>query len=1198
MANFRKSLGDRGGATDHGDTASEATRVAVRSTTRGLLEADDVDYFRINVPRSGVLRVETTGATDTRGELASAEDNTDFRRASDDDGGEDANFLIESQVKAGAYIVEVRGTGGAQGAYRLRVSLDWLREDDHGDTAAEATWVGTPSSTDGVLGVEDADYFRIDLAEAATLRVETKGSVDTYGKLAWLDGRAVLEDDDSGENQNFRIETALPAGAYILEVRGFSAQPATIGHSNRATGFYTLDVGFGPDGGAEDDHAGAPGAATPVAVPSATRGELEAALDVDYFRIELPAVGTLRVETTGDTDTRGRLLRAATAGDHLFRNHSEPDELFSNDDGCAGGNFLIEENLGRGAYLVEVRGFRGATTGAYELAASFTARADDHGDTAAAATVLALPSYKSGRINAPFDVDYFRLTLPEPGTLAVSLLEGPYHSAASLIQAGGVLADRWGTDPPINMAKLPAGVYFVAVRTVSPTLGPFRDVFHPNTYRLHVAFTPQAPDDHGDTHVTATSIDVPSTTAGELEAGDVDVFRFDLPQAGTLRLATTGTTATRGSLFVQWRYGWWSPAEDDGAGRDGNFEIDKAVAAGRYFVEVRGSDEETTGAYSLDVALGPAEPRPPDDHGDTAAKASVAGLGSTSAGELHDARDADVFRINVPQEGVLRVETTGVTDTEGALLSADGTVLAEDDNGGALLNFRIDKWVRAGAYFAKVTGWDGRTGAYALRVAFTPTGQLTNTREVPLFLSARETPIRQSVLRVLNRSGEAGTVNIRAVDDSANVRGPVTLTMGAGHAAHFDSEDLEAGNPAKGLSAGVGPGEGDWRLRLTTVLDIEALAYVRTQDGFLTAMHDTVPAVDFRHAVPLFNPASNRQQASRLRLINRGEQDAEVAISAVDDLGAAAPGGTVALTIPAGAARAVTAQQLEGMEPGDATLRGRLGDGAGKWRLAVSANRPVVVMSLVESPDGGLANVSTRPATADALPLLLAGHRDPLRGFARIVNASDVAGEVVIHATDDAGRRLGPVALTVGAGRAAHFNSADLEQGNAAKGLSGAVGSGVGSWRLELATSLDIEPLAYARGPGGFLAATHDIAPSAGQTHRVATFNAAGSDPASELRLVNAGAEDAAITIAGRDDAGSPAPEGSVSLTLPAGESRNVTAQQLEEGAADLAGRFGDGHGRWRLTIVANAPIQVMNLLRSTTGRYGNLSTSPVPPAQ
>jgi len=73
VANFRRSLGDRGGATDHGDTPTEATPVSVGSITRGLLELEDVDYFRIDVPRTGTLRIETTGATDTRGELASAD---------------------------------------------------------------------------------------------------------------------------------------------------------------------------------------------------------------------------------------------------------------------------------------------------------------------------------------------------------------------------------------------------------------------------------------------------------------------------------------------------------------------------------------------------------------------------------------------------------------------------------------------------------------------------------------------------------------------------------------------------------------------------------------------------------------------------------------------------------------------------------------------------------------------------------------------------------------------------------------------------------------------------------------------------------------------------------------------------------------------------------------------------------------------
>ena len=76
---------------------------------------------------------------------------------------------------------------------------------------------------------------------------------------------------------------------------------------------------------------------------------------------------------------------------------------------------------------------------------------------------------------------------------------------------------------------------------------------------------------------------------------------------------------------------------------------------------------------------------------------------------------------------------------------------------------------------------------------------------------------------------------------------------------HFNSKDLEDGNAGKGLTGSAGPGQGDWRLELTSELDIEALSYIRTTDGFLTAMHDTVPVVDGRHEVAIFNPGSNAE---------------------------------------------------------------------------------------------------------------------------------------------------------------------------------------------------------------------------------------------------------------------------------------------------------------------------------------------------
>ena len=42
------------------------------------------------------------------------------------------------------------------------------------------------------------------------------------------------------------------------------------------------------------------------------------------------------------------------------------------------------------------------------------------------------------------------------------------------------------------------------------------------------------------------------------------------------------------------------------------------------------------------------------------------------------------------------------------------------------------------------------------------------------------------------------------------------LSIGAGETVHFNSNDLELGNTAKGLSGSTGAGVGDWRLVLSS----------------------------------------------------------------------------------------------------------------------------------------------------------------------------------------------------------------------------------------------------------------------------------------------------------------------------------------------------------------------------------------------
>ena len=215
----------------------------------------------------------------------------------------------------------------------------------------------------------------------------------------------------------------------------------------------------------------------------------------------------------------------------------------------------------------------------------------------------------------------------------------------------------------------------------------------------------------------------------------------------------------------------------------------------------------------------------------------------------------------------------------------------------------------------------------------------------------------QGFVRVINHSGREGVVNIHVFDDAGQAFGPLTLSIGPGQAKHFNSYDLEDGNREKGLLGGVGTGTSAWRLEFSTDLDIEVLSYLRTPDGFLTAMQDTAPALDDRHRIAIFNPGSNWVQESTLRLINPGERTADVVIEGVDDSGRS-PGERVRVSIPPEASRSFTAQQLES---GGAGLRGALGDGAGKWRLSIESDEPIMAMSLLASPTGHVTNLSAAP---------------------------------------------------------------------------------------------------------------------------------------------------------------------------------------------------------------------------------------------
>lgn len=236
---------------------------------------------------------------------------------------------------------------------------------------------------------------------------------------------------------------------------------------------------------------------------------------------------------------------------------------------------------------------------------------------------------------------------------------------------------------------------------------------------------------------------------------------------------------------------------------------------------------------------------------------------------------------------------------------------------------------------------------------------------VPYFPSASDALGRQGFVRVINHSDEAGNVVIEAIDDAGSSFGPVSLAVEANQAVQFNSNDLEHGNRIKGLSSGIGQGHGDWRLVVTSGLRVEVLVYVRTPEGFVMPFHNVVPKKSGQYRVAMFNPGSNTNQRSQLRIINTGKQEASVAIAGVDDAGD--PGGAAELSVSPGAARTVSAADLER----GIGLVGGLGNGVGKWRLSLASPQPLIVQNMLASPTGYLANISARTGEQESIYRLL-----------------------------------------------------------------------------------------------------------------------------------------------------------------------------------------------------------------------------------
>ena len=89
----------------------------------------------------------------------------------------------------------------------------------------------------------------------------------------------------------------------------------------------------------------------------------------------------------------------------------------------------------------------------------------------------------------------------------------------------------------------------------------------------------------------------------------------------------------------------------------------------------------------------------------------------------------------------------------------------------------------------------------------------------------------------------------------------------------------------------------------------------------------------------------------------------------------------------------------------------------------------------------------------------------------RIVNDTNQQGTVTISGFDDAGDVApgGDVTFNITAGQAVFITAQDLENGNAALELVGALGNGAGKWHLQVQSTVDLKVQSLLDTPTGFL---------------------------------------------------------------------------------------------------------------------------------
>ncbi|GAB3459047.1 hypothetical protein GCM10027321_15870 [Massilia terrae] len=585
---------------DFGNDASHAAPFAVDSTISGAINfLRDVDWFKLNLEELTTYTLSLKAAKSGGGTLPWVNGNSSavfqlWDPQANDGAGQfvfiygfasnDADEVISlSPSHSGTYYVLI-GAPDQVGSYSLQLAT-FSHDDFYSDRARAAT-IGAGVTSSGRFDFSgDLDMFKVKLNAGVTYQVDLAGgptldSMSSVGlELTDAANSMRVWSTISGQHALATIAPAATGDFYIA-----------VSYSGFKLGSYQLNIAP-----VADDFGASPGNSGTLAIGSAVQGKIDVAGDLDWFAVNLQAGTSYTFQLDqGSAGAYATLYVHDASGARLNPWAAQYDH----------GRLLTWTPDQSGTYYLDVGNYDRATP--YVLQAR-AADIDDHGATAATAGLIAPAQTISGRLETPYDVDWYKITAK--ANAAYSFVFQPQAEGLSSYVASGTLniVDSSGR-------VISSGLYFDGARTLTWQAAAAGDYYvavsaYDAVFSYTIAASMNDQDIYsGDTNTSGTLSPGGVVRSAIDFAGDTDWFKVDLEAGQRYSFQLTGAVEGGGTLAapelrlynasksVLWTIG--------GSSYNDPYTSYTPTVSGTYYLQVRPdyTGAASTGSYTLKEA--------------------------------------------------------------------------------------------------------------------------------------------------------------------------------------------------------------------------------------------------------------------------------------------------------------------------------------------------------------------------------------------------------------------------------------------------------------------------------------------------------------------------------------------------------------------------------------------------------------------